>query len=113
MTGTPRGRHIGRIISAISLGLIVLAAASRPSAAQSLTDAVRLAIETNPEVAQSSAGREVVDHELRQARGLEFPQVDLDGSIGPQWTDSPSTRARGTGTRRRSAASAIPMLLFR
>lgn len=97
MTGTPRGRQLGRIISAFALGLIVLASASRPTAAQSLTDAVRMAIETNPEVAQASAGREVVDHELRQARGLYLPQVDLDGFIGPQWTDTASTRARGDG----------------
>ena len=98
MIGTPRGRHIRRVKSAFVLGLIALAAASGPAAAQSLTDAVRLAIETNPEVAQASAGRRVVDHELRQARGLYLPQVDLDGFIGPQWTDSPSTRARGDGT---------------
>lgn len=97
MTGTPRGRQFGRITAAIVLGLVGLAAAGRPVTAQSLTDAVRLAIETNPEVAQASAGREVVDHELRQARGLYLPQVDLDGFIGPQWTDSPSTRARGDG----------------
>ncbi len=95
MIGTPRGRHFWRIKSAFALGLFMLAAAIGPAAAQSLTDAVRLAIETNPEVAQASAGRQVVDHELRQARGLYFPQVDLDGFIGPQWTDRPSSVVPG------------------
>ena len=97
MTGTPRGRRFGRAtLRASTLGLIAAATISGPSAAQSLADAVRLAIETNPEVALVSASREVVDHELRQARGLYLPQVDVEGFIGPQWTDSPSTRARGT-----------------
>lgn len=97
MTGTPRGRHIGRITTAIAFGLVGLATAGGPAAAQSLTDAVRLAIETNPEIAQASAGREVVDHELTQARGRYLPQVDLDAFAGPQWTDNPFTRARGEG----------------
>ena len=98
MTGTPRGRRFGRaMFSAATLGLMTAAMAGGPAAAQSLADAVRLAIETNPEVAQVSASREVVDHELRQARGLYLPQVDVEGFIGPQWTDSPSTRARGVG----------------
>ena len=100
MTGTPRGRRIGRATFRASalgaLGMVAAATIAGPAAAQSLADAVRLAIETNPEVAQVSASREVVDHELRQARGLYLPQVDVEGFIGPQWTDSPSTRARGT-----------------
>ncbi len=98
MTGTPRGRRFGRaVFSAAALGLMAAATTAGPAAAQTLTDAVRLAIETNPEVAQVSASRQVVDHELRQARGLYLPQLDVEGFIGPQWTDSPSTRARGVG----------------
>lgn len=99
MTGTSRGRRNRRItVAAVALGLVTAVTASgRPASAQTLADAVRLAIDTNPEVAQASASRQVVDHELRQARGLYLPQVDLDGFIGPQWTDSPSTRARGDG----------------
>ena len=99
MTGTPRGRRIRRatLCAATTIGLIAAATISKPAAAQSMADAVRLAIETNPEVAQVSASREVVDQELRQARGLYLPQVDVEGFIGPEWTDSPSTRARGIG----------------
>ncbi len=101
MTGTPRGRRFGRAtFRASALGLIAAATISGPALAQTLADAIRLAIETNPEVAQVSASREVVDHELRQARGLYLPQVDVEGFIGPQWTDSPSTRARGTDRER-------------
>ena len=97
MTGTPRARRVGRIIvAAVAFGFIAATVATdRPAMAQTLEDAVRLVIDTNPEVAQASASRQVVDHELRQARGLYLPQLDLDGFIGPQWTDSPSTRARG------------------
>ncbi len=98
MTGTPRGRRFGRdIFGTMALGLIAATALTTPAAAQSLTEAVRAAIETNPEVAQASAGRNIVDHELRQARGLYLPQVDVEGFFGPEWTDSPSTRARGLG----------------
>ncbi len=101
MTGIPRDRRFGRVLfAAAALGLTAAGTSSGPAAAQTLADAIRLTIETNPEVAQVSASREVVDHELRQARGLYLPQLDVEGFYGSEWTDSPSTRARGLGRER-------------
>ncbi|NNG03574.1 MAG: TolC family outer membrane protein [Inquilinus sp.] len=65
------------------------------AAAATLTEAVQVAIETNPEIALASAGRDVADSELRQAQGRYLPQLDLEAYGGVEWTDSPGTRASG------------------
>jgi outer membrane protein, adhesin transport system len=53
--------------------------------AQSLSDSVRIAISTNAKVESTIHGREAVDQDLRRARGLYFPQIDLRGSAGPEY----------------------------
>ena len=49
----------------------------------SLQDAVNLVINTNPEVAVTIKDRRAIDYELRQARALYYPQIDvrLDGGV--------------------------------
>ncbi|HET8727661.1 MAG TPA: TolC family outer membrane protein [Alphaproteobacteria bacterium] len=54
-----------------------------------LQDAIQYAVTTNPEIGQAGANREAIGFELRQARGLYLPQVDLEASIGPGWRDGP------------------------
>ena len=60
--------------------------------ATSISETVRAAVETNPEIDVVSADRRAVDQELRQARGGLLPSVDLQASAGGEWTDSPTTR---------------------
>jgi adhesin transport system outer membrane protein len=66
-----------------------------PAGAQSLGEAVGLAVETNPDIGQARANRQAVDAELAQARGLYLPQVDLEASVGPEWTNDNNTRNSG------------------
>ncbi len=58
--------------------------------AASLADTVQYTIRTNPEILQASANRRALDFELRQAKGLYYPQVDLRGAVGPEWSDNTS-----------------------
>ncbi len=61
----------------------------------SLSDATRVAIESNPEIGQASENREAIEFELRQALGLYMPRVDLEASTGAQLLSNPSRRATG------------------
>lgn len=63
--------------------------------ARTLEETVELAVHTNPEVGVVEADREAVNQELRQARAEYFPSVDVRAAAGPEYTNSPATRARG------------------
>lgn len=52
------------------------------AAAMSLEQAIEKTIKTNPQVMQATQNREAVEFELRQARGLYLPSVDLQASTG-------------------------------
>lgn len=50
--------------------------------AESLEDVVRTVVQTNPRVQALSDSRNAVDDELRRARGLYLPQLDVEASPG-------------------------------
>jgi outer membrane protein, adhesin transport system len=72
------------------------------AAAQSLTDSVTKAVVTHPRVGVVANNRLAVESELRRARGLWYPQVDVRTSVGPEWTNSPGTRAAIGADRERA-----------
>ena len=74
----------------VSIGLSGTAAQ-----AASLVDAIQLAITTNPTIGIVASNREQIDEELRQARGLYLPQVDILFGIGKESTNNRETRGRG------------------
>lgn len=78
--------------------LCLLAALLLPGAtdagATSLEETVGIAVSSNPEVGVVAADREAVGQELRQARAEYFPSLDLRAAAGPEYTNSPATRAR-------------------
>jgi len=59
----------------------------------SLRDAVATGVWTNPEYGAVANNRRATDAELRQARGLYLPSVDLRADTGYEYTDDVSTRA--------------------
>lgn len=59
-----------------------------------LTEAVSVGMETNPEAGVVENNRRATDEELRQAQGLYLPSVDLQGDTGFEYTDNITTRAR-------------------
>lgn len=86
--------------------------------AGSLTDTVRAALQTNPDIGVVKADRRAVDQELRLARSGYLPAVDLRAAAGPEYSDNNTTRARvtnGDGSQRlfRSEAQlSLTQMLF-
>lgn len=70
-------------------------AISASAQALSLKGAVKIALETNPEIGQAVENREATEFELKQALGLYLPRVDLEASVGAQSLSSPSRRSAG------------------
>ncbi len=89
--------------------------ASAPAAAISLEEAVKVALEANPEIGEAVANREAIEFELKQAKRLYLPQVDLESRYGVQKFDSTTTRPRGQDDKpfqRREANVVVQQLLF-
>jgi adhesin transport system outer membrane protein len=61
-----------------------------------LTEAVGKGIRTNPEYGVVANNRRATDEELRQARALWLPSIDLHADTGFEHTDNPVTRADPT-----------------
>lgn len=77
-----------------SIGFSALVAL--PASALTLKEAVDEALRSNPEILSSAENREAVEFELRQARGLYLPTLDLEASVGSRKLDSPGRRRLGT-----------------
>ena len=82
-------------------GIVVASFVGAPFSAHALTlrEAVTQALTTNPEILQAAQNREAVEFELRQARGLYLPTLDLEGSVGVRRLDNPSRRTLGTAAQ--------------
>jgi adhesin transport system outer membrane protein len=98
--------------AAVGFTFLAMGLGAVPAAAMSLQEAVSLAISTNPEVGQVANDRRAIDQELRQGRALFYPQVDLRGATGVEYSDN-STTAPGTETLwRKEASLTLSQLLF-
>ncbi len=90
----------------LAVSTLALFAFASPSVhAQALSDVVKLTVETNPQIGVVAANRQAVAEELRQARGLYLPQVDLAGSVGPQWSNDIYSRSNATGANQELLSS--------
>lgn len=88
-------QHLYRYASTAALALALSFAASNGANALTLQEAVAVAVESNPEIGQAIENREAVEFELRQARGLYLPSLDLEASVGTRRLDNQSRRALG------------------
>ena len=77
------------------LGTALLFPGTMAAQAVSLNEAIELAISTNPDIGIVASNREAVDEELKQARGLYLPQIDLALGIGKEGTNDRTTRGSG------------------
>lgn len=66
---------------------------STASAPISMKDAIAIAVNSNPEIAQAQYNKEAIQFERKQAQGLYAPRVDLEGSAGIRHLDNPARRA--------------------
>jgi outer membrane protein, adhesin transport system len=79
----------------VSTAAVVAIWSASPSHALTLKEAMDTALHHNPEIGQAIENREAIEFELRQAKGLYLPSVDLESSVGVRRLDNPSRRALG------------------
>ena len=96
-----------RNLKALLLTGVVLFPFVSEAQAISLKDAVANAISTNPDIGIVASNREAVDQELRQARGLYLPQIDVAAGYGLESLNNRTSRLGGgdssTQNRRESS----------
>jgi adhesin transport system outer membrane protein len=81
------------LYSTVSMAAFLVAGlAASPSHALTLKEAVNTALHSNPEIGQAIENREAIEFELRQAKGLYLPSVDIEGSVGVRRLDNVSRR---------------------
>jgi adhesin transport system outer membrane protein len=85
-----KGALLGTLMPLAALGVLGTPVAN----AAPLEDVVKRVVKENPEILEAAANKRAIDHELRQARGLYRPQVDLSLGAGPEWSLNSTTRAR-------------------
>lgn len=90
---TSRRRMLKRSLP-LGVALCALLAFS-PAQAITLTEAVVIGCEANPEIGQAIQNREAIQFELRQAAGLYLPRVDLEAGVGVRRLDSATRRGLG------------------
>ncbi|MCG8358317.1 MAG: TolC family outer membrane protein [Kiloniellales bacterium] len=86
-------KRLGRGVVAGLGGSLIVALVAGPAAATSMKDAMRLALSHSPDVGNVAHNREAIEQELRQARGLYLPQIDVAAGIGKERTNDRNTRA--------------------
>ena len=74
-----------------------------------------MAVSSNPDIGQAIANREATEFQLRQGRGHYLPSIDIEGELGAERADNPSSRANGDQNHvffRRQGSLVIRQLLF-
>ncbi|WP_378945405.1 TolC family protein [Mesorhizobium sp. ANAO-SY3R2] len=86
----------GRLAKYAAILLAATMLSANSASAMSLKEAMAVAVESNPEIGQAIQNREAIEFELRQAKGLYLPSIDLEGSTGVRRLDTPSRRFNGS-----------------
>jgi adhesin transport system outer membrane protein len=68
----------------------LLAGAPQPRA-ETLADTVKSAVAMNPRIKSSVHNRRSIDSEVRRARSLYLPQIDLRAGAGPEYSENADT----------------------
>jgi len=74
--------------------------------AETIADSVKTAIATNPRIRSAIHNRRSIDSEVRRARGLYLPQIDLRAGAGPEFSENADT-VNGNRRHIRQELSAI------
>jgi adhesin transport system outer membrane protein len=82
-----RSGLIAVLCATVAFGFIPGGAAQ----AMSLKQAIDKTLKTNPQILQATKNREAVEFELRQARGLYLPSIDLEAGAGKRRLASPTS----------------------
>ena len=74
-------------------GAVLLCAT--PAVGVELRDAVQAALNTNPEIRQAVANKQATKEERKQAEGLWYPRISVEGSAGVRKLRNPTRRDLG------------------
>ena len=81
----------------ITAGLAALLAGSSQIAfaqeAVTMQDAITVAVNSNPQIAQAQYNKEAIQFERKQAQGLYAPRLDIEGTAGVRRLDNATRRA--------------------
>ena len=69
------------------------AALAQSNEVLSLEEVIKVAVNSNPEIAQAQYNTEAIQFERKQAQGLYAPRIDLEGSGGIRHLDNTSRRS--------------------
>ena len=89
---------MNKIIIASSAMLLVGTAHSalaQSDQAVSMQEAISVAVNSNPEIAQAQYNKEAIQFERKQAQGLYAPRVDIEASAGIRHLDNNTRRSLG------------------
>ncbi|HYQ71111.1 MAG TPA: TolC family outer membrane protein [Gammaproteobacteria bacterium] len=67
--------------------------------AEDLSDVVKETVKSNPDVLIAGSERDTVKEQMEQARAGFFPQADITVGTGWEYSDNPTTRGGGYGSR--------------
>lgn len=87
--------RLGRRAAQLGVLLAATILSGNNASALTLREAMAVAVESNPEIGQAIQNREAIEFELRQAKGLYLPSIDLEASTGVRRLDTPSRRLNG------------------
>jgi adhesin transport system outer membrane protein len=104
-----RGRKAA-LLNAILAGACVVALMPQAASAMSLKEAISLVIQTNPDINGAMRDRRATDYELRQGRGLYYPQIDFRAQGGPEYTESSSVDAGDASLNQRPHDNGIGLM---
>lgn len=85
-------------------GIAALLTSSAPvalaqSAPVSMRDAIEVAVNSNPQIAQAQYNKEAIQFERKQAQGMFAPRVNVEASAGVRHLDNPTRRAIGIDSK--------------
>lgn len=103
---------VGRKLLVAGVAALVMSA---PVSATTLSDAVRQAIESNPDVRIETNELLSRREEIEQAKAGYYPQIDLSVGYGYESSDNATTRALGLSSReltRKEASLTLTQMLF-
>ena len=98
-----KGLH-WKLRASVAMAALLLASGAH---AQSLSDTVRMTVLSNPKILSQENNRAEVDSELRRARSLYLPEIDMRASLGPEYTENLFTPEGSNGEHIRQELSAV------
>ncbi|WP_066552232.1 TolC family protein [Croceicoccus bisphenolivorans] len=84
--------------AAVAAGLLsasVSGTALAQSAPVTMTEAIAVGVDSNPEISQAQMNKEAIQFERKQAQGLYGPRINIEGSIGARNLENPTRRSIG------------------